>query len=114
MSYLPKWLSDGLKFKKYHDDTLPVLWLLLGENEKWVQLVSELHIRFEEGCLCLATGFEHDPSEADKATSALLHLWRFRAAAIRDGAASALLARPLWVAWCGTGSPTDEAVPEDT
>ena len=79
VTYLPMWLTGRLKFKNYRDDTLPALWSLLGESEKWVQLLSELQIRFEDGCLCLAAGLEHDPSAADKATAALLHLWRFRA-----------------------------------
>jgi hypothetical protein len=79
VTFLPRWLASRLRFMDYDKGDLKQLWTLLGENEKWIEILSRLQIRFRDGCLFLAAALEHDNSAVEQATSALLHLWRFKA-----------------------------------
>lgn len=51
---------------------------MLGHNDKWTGILCGMQIRFEGGSLCLAASLADDDTAVDRATAALLHLWRFR------------------------------------
>lgn len=76
--FLPRWLGSKVQFIDYHDDTLPHVWSLLGENEKWIAILSRLQIRWEGGHLRLAAAMADNAKWVDEAMAALLHLFRFR------------------------------------
>ena len=79
VKYLPQWLHDRVRFADGDEALLREMWQLLGEEDKWVNILVNLQLRFADGCLYVACKFEGDETCIDQVTAALLHRWRFRA-----------------------------------
>ena len=95
VEFAPRWLGSRLRFADYDKGDLKELWSLLGESEKWIEILCRLQIRFHGGFIYMAADLEGDNSAIELAMTALQHLWRFKA--WRDSR------------WCGIG-PTSRAM----
>jgi hypothetical protein len=74
-----QWIADKIEFSDHADpDILRRLWLLMGLTDEWVTLFVDLHIRWENGRLCVAEKWRALPTTPEAVTTCLMHVWAFR------------------------------------
>lgn len=76
-----EWVSTRLHYKDWDlpGEDQEQLWRVLGLEPSWSELLAELQLRFEDGCLCVAAAHAGDPHIIRKVVRAQLRAWQFSA-----------------------------------
>ena len=72
------WLMVSIEFVDAGIPHAQDLWTSLSIEPSWVELLLDLKLHFKKGRLCISRDFADDDSLAEKVSSVLLHVWRFK------------------------------------
>ena len=78
VSHLGSWLTVALRYEDSISGVSIELWLMIGLEQKYIDIVVDLQLRYEHPFLKCKESCATDAGLIDKITTLMLRLWKFR------------------------------------
>ena len=77
MQHMGHWMSTRLAFVEWDMPDIYEFWTLLGVAPEWVEVLTSLQLRWQDGCLRVSPAWDGDPKLCELVSACLLHVFRF-------------------------------------
>ena len=77
-THVAAWVTAHLSFQDWDFEHREFLWTMLGLSAEWVEVMSDLHIRWQGDRLCVAKAHLYNERVVSLVVAALMRVWQFR------------------------------------